>query len=117
MPQPVERRSGLATHYAAGLMDRRGDPVPQARIGWGHIPDQEEQCYIATLYRRDVGRLAYVMINGQRVGPCRIADCGEQTAQYIRSHEAYWAVDLSWELAERFGTTWRGAEATVEIVE
>lgn len=86
--------SGLATSYAPDVMDE----VVSNRVRWGHI-EEGGVGYVALLDCDRIGDLV-LLEHGDVVIPVMVADCAAQHDR-ARLVKRGFAVDLSWELAER----------------
>lgn len=88
--------AGLATSYADGVMDE----VVANRVRWGQVQPGDFE-YVALL---DCGRIGEVVwleaCNGALV-PVMVADCARRQDRAALVERGF-AVDLSYELAERF---------------
>lgn len=91
---------GKATRYNPGVMDR----VVANRVRWKHIDLSKPHAgYIALADRQYIGEQAWIQWpDGRLTGPYLVADCGQGTHQDYLKRIGF-AVDLSWELAVKFG--------------
>jgi hypothetical protein len=90
-------RTGTATYYAPGVMEL----VLRNRIAWGQVticPD----CvgYVALLRAGDIGRKVWLAYRGDVVGPVLVIDTATPW-DFLRIRD-WWAVDVSWEIAQRW---------------
>jgi hypothetical protein len=91
---------GKATRYNPGVMDR----VVANRVRWNHIDLSKPHAgYIALADADYIGEQAWIQWpDGRLTGPYLVADCGANRDQaYLK--KIGFAVDLSWELAVKFG--------------
>jgi len=92
---------GKATHYSPHLMDQ----VVANRIEWGQLDlSQPHAGYVAVADCKYLNRLVVLDVPGYGfLGPLLVADCG---ATHDQEHlrQINFAVDLSWELAERINS-------------
>jgi hypothetical protein len=91
---------GKATRYNPGIMDR----VVANRVRWHHIDLAKPHAgYIALADPDLLGEQAWIQWpDGRLTGPYLVADCGQQAHQDHLKRIGF-AVDLSWELAVKFG--------------
>jgi len=91
---------GKATRYNPGVMEQ----VVANRLRWGQLNlDRPHAGYVALADCKYLNRMVSLEIPGQgSFGPFLVADCGaEEHQQYLQ--DIGFAVDLSWQLAVRFG--------------
>ena len=92
---------GKATRYNPGVMDQ----VVANRLQWRQItPEQVNRAegFIALADRRHLGRMAWIeWPSGEVSGPFLVVDCGAEK-DLERLRQIGFAVDLSYELAERY---------------
>lgn len=90
--------SGLATSYAPDVMDE----VVANRTRWGQLtPHQDHEGYIALLDCDRIGEVVWLE-RGHQLIPVMVADCAARHDREALIGKGF-AVDLSYELAERFG--------------
>jgi len=93
---------GKATRYGPGVMDG----VVQNRLKWQQItPEQIQQAagFVALQKKEYIGRWAWIeWPDGQLTGPYLVTDCGAAQDQDHLDAISF-AVDLSYELAVKFG--------------
>ncbi len=112
---------GCATRYNPGVMDE----VVANRVLWRQLDlSLPHDGYIGLQLCEYVGTIVHLSLpDGRTTGPLLVADCGAEAHQnYLDSID--FAVDLSWELAVRYGvidaplygvTVWLGNPTTVDL--
>jgi hypothetical protein len=95
--------AGKATRYNPGIMDT----VVRNRLRWGHVTQEQvdrARGFVALADKAFIGReIVLELPNGELAGPFLGVDCGRDVDQ-AHLQEIGFAVDLSWELAQRFLT-------------
>jgi hypothetical protein len=95
--------TGKATRYSPGIMDR----VVQNRLKWRQLTQEQvdrARGFVALADKAYIGReIVLELPSGEFAGPFLVADCGRAVDQQHLVDIGF-AVDLSWELAQRFLT-------------
>jgi len=94
---------GKATRYNPGIMDT----VVRNRLRWGQITKEQvnrARGFVALADKQYIGReIVLELPSGELAGPFLVVDCGRAVDQ-VHLQDIGFAVDLSYELAQRFLT-------------
>jgi hypothetical protein len=91
--------SGMATRYDPGIMEA----TVANRVMWGHLlADTDPAECVALLDCDRIGDRVWLELDGKVHGPFMVADCAARQDVARLAHLRF-AVDLSWELAQKLG--------------
>ena len=103
---------GSITYYSRNLMER----VYANRLAMHHVkPCPSCVGMIAVIHRQDVGKRAYLLVDGATIGPVLIVDCAA-AKDHARLEQRGLVAEVSYPLAERLGMVGVGPLYDVDMV-